>query len=80
MHFELAPYSIGVAAATMEYFLLMAAVVAADAYYLLVMAMVVTRIEYVAFEPFVVSTVFSKNNNKFHLFLLKINLDVWHIK
>lgn len=39
------------------------AAAAADAYYLLVMAMVVTWIEYVAFEPVVVSTAYKKKES-----------------
>lgn len=62
-HFELVPYSFGVVAAIVKRFLSLAAVLAAaaaDACYLLVMAMVVTRIEYVAFEPVVVSTAYGR--------------------
>lgn len=60
-HFELVPYSFGAVAAIAKRFLSLAAVLAAaDACYLLVMAMVVTRIEYVAFEPVVVSTAYGR--------------------
>lgn len=63
-HFELVAYSFEVAAATTKHFLSMAAAAAAvDAYYLLVMALVVTRIEYVAFEPVAVSTVYEKQTS-----------------
>lgn len=61
MHFELGACSFAVVVAITEHFLstavAFAAAAAADAYYSLVMAMVVTRIEYVAFEPVAVSTV-----------------------